>query len=1197
MDTDSDDDELEDCWESRWFGNLDQTGDGDFDQDGLTNLEEMLAQTDPTRAQLDPDDDPDQDGLSNAEEQDIGTDPENRDSDGDGVDDGVEIRRGTAPLDPDSYPTPSAPYAVRAVWGSTSPGLFNAVISWSHPGSRIDGYNAEGVEYFRLYRRKLFPDIDCDLQFDWKFINCETQARYELVSETLAENQSAVLDDLEDLSEVLDGWLFSLTAVNGHGQESEKSVEISIIPFRQSTVSVPAPEFPVIFVPGINGDANTWKGAAERLKAVLGWGEAGIDAGTGAAIIPDCIADKTECPALYRFTFQDPPGPTGAIAEQGRQIGELVNELSVSTGTEKVILVAHSQGGLATRAYLQFGQAETNRVDRLVTYGTPHSGSSLIDHLKLLDDSLRAMATVSVVSLHLPEAAALEAVRLGLRGVEKLLIDGLYTESSRDLEPDSIFMDQLSDFATYPLPDTSAGIAYVCLKGRLNLFTEAIQKAAALVPDFLPGAEEALAAAEKLHNSIGGTDIAVFADNQDLRNVENLPSGIRDDVKVHFRDPVLHTAICPACGEGDDYIGVLLGLGVPVLSISVHSPVELTVIDPLNRVLSPLTNSIPGATYSLGGGVEIPNPIAGEYQIVVEPAENAPSNATYSLEVTMDGVTTVLASDVALGDIPSGGYTTAVEADNIVPVGNAGLDRTVRVGNVVSLDGSSSVDPDNSPGNLAFSWSQVSGISVVLEGNETAKPTFLPQVEGIYVFSVSVFDGEAWSQPDTVTITVVNSAPVALNDVVATGEDVPLWIDVLSNDGDEDGHALWVSGTAGASVGTVSADGSGVTYTPAPDFNGTDSFTYMIDDGFGGSATATVTVTVIPVNDAPVAVDDAATTDEDVTVTVAVLANDRDVDGDGLSVNSVSNGSGGTVSTDGTSVSYMPAPGFNRTDSFTYTVEDGHGGEATATVTVTVNPAAHLPMFYLTLGGNGVLRGLGPNGTDLAYRDEDILHWNGLNYAMMFDGSAVGLAQTARISAFDIDAANSRILMSFALGQTIPGVGAVTGSDIVAFDRDSGTFSLLFDGSDVGLNGGMENLDAINLLPDGRLVVSTLGIAAVPSGKTLPLIVRSGDLLAFTPKSLGETTKGTWTLYFDGSAVGLNTIGEGVDTASIAPNGDLYLSTLGDFSVPGVSGQNEDVFVCTPSFQAGKPTCTFWLYFDGTAHGLGGENVKGFDLP
>ena len=57
-----------------------------------------------------------------------------------------------------------------------------------------------------------------------------------------------------------------------------------------------------------------------------------------------------------------------------------------------------------------------------------------------------------------------------------------------------------------------------------------------------------------------------------------------------------------------------------------------------------------------------------------------------------------------------------------------------------------------------------------------------------------------------------------------------------------------------------------ITYTPAANYNGADSFTYTIGDGNGGTATATVNVTVTGVNDGPVAVNDAATTAEDTAV-------------------------------------------------------------------------------------------------------------------------------------------------------------------------------------------------------------------------------------------------------------------------------------------------------------------------------------------
>ncbi|HTS39954.1 MAG TPA: Ig-like domain-containing protein, partial [Xanthobacteraceae bacterium] len=141
----------------------------------------------------------------------------------------------------------------------------------------------------------------------------------------------------------------------------------------------------------------------------------------------------------------------------------------------------------------------------------------------------------------------------------------------------------------------------------------------------------------------------------------------------------------------------------------------------------------------------------------------------------------------------------------------------------------------------------------------------------------------------------------------------------------------------------------------------TDTFSYTIGDGHGGSASATVTVTVDGVNDAPTAQDDTASTNEDDLLVVTgpgVLANDSDPEGDTLTVTGVNGGSGNvgtpitllsgatlTMQADGgytynadtiTGIENQPF-GSTVTDSFTYTVSDGHGGTDQATVNITVN--------------------------------------------------------------------------------------------------------------------------------------------------------------------------------------------------------------------------------------------------------------------
>jgi hypothetical protein len=108
--------------------------------------------------------------------------------------------------------------------------------------------------------------------------------------------------------------------------------------------------------------------------------------------------------------------------------------------------------------------------------------------------------------------------------------------------------------------------------------------------------------------------------------------------------------------------------------------------------------------------------------------------------------------------------------------------------------------------------------------------------------------------------------------------------------------------------------------------------------GVDTSPPQTLLIHVNPVNDPPLAGNDTVTTPKNTAVIITVLANDSDVDGDTLTVTSVppQTDQRGTVTTNGTTITYMPKNGFKGTDTFTYTISDGHGGTATAMVTVTV---------------------------------------------------------------------------------------------------------------------------------------------------------------------------------------------------------------------------------------------------------------------
>jgi VCBS repeat-containing protein len=219
---------------------------------------------------------------------------------------------------------------------------------------------------------------------------------------------------------------------------------------------------------------------------------------------------------------------------------------------------------------------------------------------------------------------------------------------------------------------------------------------------------------------------------------------------------------------------------------------------------------------------------------------------------------------------------------------------------------------------------------------------------GLVTFTYRAFDGELESEVTLVSLNVepVNDAPVAVDDSATTNEESFVFISVLANDSDAEDNVLAVTSASQGQHGAVEINGDNtLTYTPHADFHGTDSFSYSMHDGNGGSASATVNVTVLPVNDRPTAAIDSATTNEDGSLSIDVLANDSDVDGDVLVVTSVEQGANGsvTINADGT-VTYTPKANFHGSDSFNYSISDGNGGTSGAFVQVTVQPVNDVPV-------------------------------------------------------------------------------------------------------------------------------------------------------------------------------------------------------------------------------------------------------------
>jgi len=544
-----------------------------------------------------------------------------------------------------------------------------------------------------------------------------------------------------------------------------------------------------------------------------------------------------------------------------------------------------------------------------------------------------------------------------------------------------------------------------------------------------------------------------------------------------------------------------------------------------------------------------------------------------------------------LGTTTAGSWTTLFDGSDVglsnsrgedvdaTAVGSDGRYYFSTVGDFV-VSGASGADEDVFAFDVATTGSSTSGSfamfvdgSTISLGSEDINAIDLP----------SGFSGPA------------NQTPVATNDAYSTNEDTAL--NIVLTGSDVDGDLLTYSVVSGPTKGSLSGTAPELTYTPDADFNGSDSFTFRAHDGSVNSPTATVSITVNPVNDAPQANDDSYSLVADTTLNVAapgVLGNDNDVDLDQLTAAvemPPTNGSL-TLNTNG-SFDYTPNTGFTGVDSFTYKASDGVAASNVATVSLTVNSDLPPVLLYFSLTNSATLSGISSS-----VQDEDIIAYDGVDFAMVFDGSDVGLSNLD-INAFSI-LDDGSILMSFTSSSSLIGsLGSVDDSDIVRFeptstgDNTAGTFTWYLDGSDVGLSSSGEDIDALERLNDGTLLISTTGSISVTGASG-----SDEDLMAFSPSQLGTTTAGSWTTLFDGSDVGLsNSRGEDVDATAVGSDGRYYFSTVGNFVVSGASGADEDVFAFDAATTGSSTSGSFAMFVDGSTISLGSEDINAIDLP
>jgi VCBS repeat-containing protein len=339
-------------------------------------------------------------------------------------------------------------------------------------------------------------------------------------------------------------------------------------------------------------------------------------------------------------------------------------------------------------------------------------------------------------------------------------------------------------------------------------------------------------------------------------------------------------------------------------------------------------------------------------------------------DITGTVVITYTVSD-GKGGTATSTLTVTVTPVNDQPIANPDTATTPENTPVtVSVLGNDS-DPEGDPLTVTGATVDPTLGSVVVNPDGTLTFTPANNTNGPVVITYSISDGQGGSATSTVTIDVtpVNEAPVANPSTATTPEETPVTLNVLGNDSDPDGDPLTVtSATVDPAKGSVSINPDGtLAFNPAPNFNGPVEITYTISDGKGGSATSTVTVNVTPANDAPLAVNDSATTTEDSPVSrtpaTGVLTNDSDIDSPSLTVSGVRTGTSGAFTAPGAagvtltgtygalliradgSYTYTPgtaAQALNTGDSvqdvFSYQLSDG-SLTATANLSITVTGA------------------------------------------------------------------------------------------------------------------------------------------------------------------------------------------------------------------------------------------------------------------
>lgn len=451
---------------------------------------------------------------------------------------------------------------------------------------------------------------------------------------------------------------YTLTAIR-NGVEGPPSNEVFARPNKFESFQLPSHrrDNPILFLHGFHSSAGAWDNTKTFLSGTVGWD-------FGGTLSYQCTQDPLNPTTFPQLTgFDSKPFDSNAdfytatfgqtlanysigspsslfcssavgrpgVLHQADEVMGFVRQLTA--GGKKVSIVAHSLGGMAARSYVADNQSEAvKRLSQLTTYGTPHWGVS--------QDNIRdTFILCSLASFFLCADVDIDSF-IASRGAQDLRVDCTSNGLDYSQEPSDTsgrFLDQLR------LKKLPSQIQYFAIRGLNDLVHQ--HRTPCLSKDW---------------------DLLITVDTADLGTVPpSAPAG----------QPPLTTSAVPILTtdhshltETSDFSSILCALDRDCFIAAVRSPVDIHITAPDGRSMARQLSEIPGASYMEPAGenaqpkatVFIPFPLGGDYAITVTPKAGASLTDTYTLEIVRAGVTTIVAQDQKVQDIPAQPYVVTV---------------------------------------------------------------------------------------------------------------------------------------------------------------------------------------------------------------------------------------------------------------------------------------------------------------------------------------------------------------------------------------------------------------------------------------------------------------------------------------------------------------------------------------------------------